>query len=334
MSGGQPKKPTLEVPGKSAFELKKIESTAIERDEATNRLLPQLIPANKSVRKFVMDACKLSGINPPKEGDHLAPYVYKLQKQVCKFTEFDTANGRDGKLGPITFAELLLKIPLLAKGYSKKARTETHKDQRKGLATSMSATAPSVPKLSDHQRAIMVGDSLFKAPAKDFYAGSDKYKRYHKEYFKKSRSVVTARKRLSKKIGALKDVPAFTVWLGTNDLYRSANKIIAELKAIYTMILENNPNARIVAITLLPNPKYQNKIDEVNRWIKEFAAKHSKNVTVIDMHEQVIAAQQAGHKVFYSDGVHIRPKISKALSRILQDHLTENKNGQLTDYLA
>jgi len=312
----------------------KIENSATRRDRVTRRLLSKLIPINKSPEQFIVDACKFAGIKPPKPGDSLASYVYELQKQVCEFDEIDAANARDGMLGPHTFGELIKKIPQLEKGYSKQARSEAYtSDKRRNLVRSIPQLAE-LPRISNHQNALLVGDSLMKAPALGFYQGTDKYKKYHGVFFKRSRHVEKGKKILADEIDKYKKTPAYVVWLGTNDLGRSANAVFNDLKAIYKMILKKNPRARIVAITLLPrSPKYQRKVLEINRRIKKYAQNHSRNMSVIDMHDQVIAAQKAGHKVFYRDRIHIRPPISSALKRMLKDHLTQNKNGQLTDYL-
>jgi lysophospholipase L1-like esterase len=341
MSAKGPKNTGPEIEPQAETLEEKIERTAAIRDEVTNKLLSELIPESKSPRKFITDACKFAGIRPPQPHDSLAPFVYQLQKNVCKFPETDNLEGCDGKCGPITFNKLIEQIPQL-KVFSKEVRTAPFKDQRRELASTMGSslpddtpeTNPELPKIKP-ENAVAIGDSLTYGVGTYFYKGTKKFGKYNREYFKIGRSVVTGRKLLEKQLPALKNKPAYTVWLGTNDLgYRSADRIFSELEKIYTMLLNNNPNGRIVAITLLPHPKYQHKIDEVNRRIKEFARTHSSNMSVIDLHDQVIKAQQKGHSdIFYGDGVHIKEKYSQAISKMLKDHLASNQNHDLTDYL-
>ncbi len=341
MSAKGPKNTGPETAPQTETLEEKIERTAAMRDEVTNRLLSELIPENKSPRKFITDACKFAGVRPPQPHDRLAPFVFQLQKNICKFPDIDNPEGCDGKCGPITFNKLIEQIPQL-KVFSKEVRASQFKDQRQELAATMGSSLPSntpennpeLPKIKP-ENAITIGDSLTYGVGKYFYKGTNKFGKYNREYFKIGRSVVTSRKLLEKQLPLLKNKPAYTVWLGTNDLgYRSAESIFSELEKIYTMLLDNNPNGRIVAITLLPHPKYQHKIEEVNRRIKEFARSHSNNVSVIDLHDQVVRAQQNGHSdIFYGDQVHIKEKYSKAISAMLKDHLASNQNRDLTDYL-
>jgi len=309
-----PKSETLE---------EKIGRTAAARDKVTESLLSKLIPDSKTPRKFITDACKFAGIRPPKPHDNLAPFVYKLQKEVCKFPEEETKNGCDGKCGPITFEKLIEEIPQL-KVFSKAERSQKFKDSRRDLISAIggspSQTIPEgLPKLKDHQSAIMIGDSLTREVAKRFYKGSKKFGRYNREYFKKSRSVVTSRKMLEKQLPALANKPAYTVWLGTNDVaFRSADKIFSELEKIYKMLINNNPKCRIVAISLLPNKKYQHKIDIINRRIKAFVQAHPQNMTYFNLHDKVSESD------FYADGIHLKERTSTAVAGLLKMHLTQN----------
>lgn len=344
MASKRPGEQSPETITKSETLEEKVERTADIRDEVTKNLLSNLIAENKSARKFVTDACKFGKIRPPKPHDNLAPYVYKLQKNICKFPEIESKNGCDGKLGPITFNKLLEEIPQL-KAFSKKDRTEKYKAQRQSLAASTGLPNPPAalreqteansqrPKIKA-TNAVTIGDSLTYGVGKYFYKGTKKFGRYNREYFKIGRSVVSSRRRLEGQLDALKNKPAVSVWLGTNDLaYRSADRIFTELERIYTMLINNNPEVRIVAITLLPHPKYQHKIDVINRRIKEFARSHSKNISVLDAHDHVAAAQKQGMDVFYNDNVHIKEKYSKAIAGMLKDHLENNPEGLFTDYV-
>ncbi len=344
MNPGRAGEQSPETISKSETLEEKVERTADIRDEVTKTLLSNLITENKSVRKFVTDACKFGKIRPPKPHDNLAPFVYKLQKHICKFPEIESKNGCDGKLGPITFNKLLEEIPRL-KVFSKKERTEKFKAQRQSLAASTGL--PNPPGLSGEQaeinpqmpktkatNAVTIGDSLTYGLGKYFYKGTKKFGRYNREYFKIGRSVVSSRRRLEGQLDALKNKPAVSVWLGTNDLaYRSADRIFTELERIYTMLIDNNPEVRIVAVTLLPHPKYQHKIDVINRRIKEFARNHQKNLSVLDAHDQVADAQKQGMDVFYNDNIHIKEKYSRGIAGMLKDHLENNTNGRLTDYV-
>lgn len=121
-----------EAPKKSSLELK-VEKTSASRDDITRNLTSDLIASTRTVDKLVADACKFAGITPPKPQEPLAPFVYKLQKQVCRFNIVDNRNGCDGMLGPITLAALIKAIPKL-KVYSKEARTAQFKQKRRQLA--------------------------------------------------------------------------------------------------------------------------------------------------------------------------------------------------------
>lgn len=331
-----------ENPTQSQTLEEKIESSAVERDEVTIKLLPDLLSPNKTPRKFVTDACKFAGIRPPRPDENLAPFVFQLQKNICKFPEKDSTDGCDGKLGPITFRKLIEEIPQL-NVLTREGREGQFSDQRHDFVSASGLPPisrqsvelnPELPKI-DPKKVTMIGDSLSYGVGKFFYKGTDKFGKYNRKYFKIGRSVTTSYKLLEGQLASLKDKPAYTVWLGTNDLsYRSADYIFDKLERIYTSLLKNNPYSRIVAITLLPHPKYQRKIDEVNSKIREFVRTHSSNMSLIDLHDQVVKAQQNGHSdIFYGDQVHIKEKYSKAVSAMLKDHLASNQNRDLTDYL-
>lgn len=343
MSGGQPKKSTPEVPVKSSLETK-IERTALESDRVTNRLLSRLIPTNKSVRKFVVDACKFAKITPPKEGDSLAPYVYKLQKKICKFSDTDTADGCDGKLGPITFAELLRKIPQLAKGYSKQARTGTHKAQRQNLATSMGAPRQTVDtKRGDFKKTKQVGDSLTLQLVKSS-KDTEKYRQQHRTFFKGGRSVITMRKKLERNPESIDNTATFTLWAGANDIYyRSPERIHKEIERIIEIILSRNPNAKIALLTLhgdtyrgfrRKQATVKRKISRLNTLIRKTGQKYANNVKVIEMRREIYRAETAGKRVLAPDKLHLTAKGARAINALLQDEIQNGTHGPLTSYMA
>ncbi|MFC1810040.1 SGNH/GDSL hydrolase family protein [Patescibacteria group bacterium] len=343
MSSGQPKKPSPEVPGKSTLELK-IERTALERDRVTNRLLSSLIPANKSVRKFIEDACKFAKITPPKQGDPLAPYVYKLQKKVCKFKLTDTANGCDGKLGPITFTELLKELPQLAKGYSKQARIGKHKAQRQGLATLMGAPRQTVDaKRGDFKKTKQVGDSLTYQLV-HYSKDRAKFRAQNKRFFKGGRSVITMRKKLERNPKLIDNTATFTLWAGANDIYyRSPERIHRETERIIEIILSRNPNAKIALLTLhgdtfrgfrKKQATVKRKISRLNTLIRKTGQKHANNVKVIEMRREIYSAEGKGKRVLAPDKLHLTVKGARAIDTLLKDEIQNGTHGPLTSYMA
>lgn len=355
----QPEKKAPEKKQKSSLELT-VERTASDRDEVTNNLVAELIPANKSAFNLIVDACKFAGFEEPKQGDKLAPFIYKLQKQVCKFREVDNKYGCDGKLGPITFAALMKAIPQLQKGYSKTKRTEFIKLKKRDLAQSVKVPSSLPVKTPDAlkkpakqtetheaftgaispEETALIGDSLTVGYGRAFYKGTGKYKEYSGELFRGGRSIITMRRRLER---YCPDAKAYVVGAAANDIYyKSVNRLEEEFKKMIAIIKQKNPNAKIVLLTL-HGDKYSGwrkkqsaivgKIEDLNTRLRNIARADS-NIKLIDIRTQINIAEEKGTRVLAGDKLHYNFKGAKAVASLIKDELQTGTHRKLTDYMG
>lgn len=342
----------IEVPAvltKSSLELK-IEKTAARRDSVTRRLTSSLISPAKSVDKFVVDACKFAKITPPKKGEALAPFVYRLQKKVCKFEDRDYGRGCDGKLGPITFAALLNKIPQL-KAFSKEFRTAKFKKERKQLVKS--AGLPPLPTkknkdeaISENQKstvgkALTSGDSLTVQYAAKFYRGTGKYRKYRNRIFKGAMSIRWMRRKLQKYPDRLRNSKTLILGGGANDIYyRSPEWILREARKIIEFARSVNPNIRIIVLKLHGDgcnywrrkaQRTKNKLLALNRGFDRLVSEYS-NIKAINVRNEIRAAAKKGKRMLLRDGLHYNRRGSRALAAKLKDEVETGTSKSLHEY--
>ncbi len=346
------KKPAApEAPKKSALELK-IEKTAARRDNVTRRLTSRLISSTKTVDKLVVDACRFANITPPTKGATLAPFVYKLQKKVCKFQDADNARGRDGMLGPITFAALIKAIPQL-KVYSKEARTAKFKQKRRQMTQKAGLPKPPekqkppakkerAPEAKEGaitpEKTALIGDSLTVQFGKYFYKGTPKYKENLNKNYKGGRRIDTMRKKLEKNCPMAE---AYVLGAAANNIVgHSVDRIEGEFKKILAILKSKNPNARIVLLTLHgDNTKYWHsapkriikKMLDLNRRLRVLADANPK-ITLIDIRHKIKQAEAEGHRMLAPDKLHYNRRGSKAVAGLIKDELQNGQHGILTDY--
>lgn len=347
-----------EAPKKSSLE-QKVEKTSAGRDDVTRRLTSDLITPTRTVDKLVVDACKFAGITPPKPKEPLAPFVYKLQKQVCRFNIVDNRNGCDGMLGPITLAALIKAIPKL-KVYSKEARTAKLKKKRQQfvksaglppIPTPLPLSTPSkksptkkeaAPESNEGaitpEKTALIGDSLTVQFGKYFYKGTSKYKENLNKNYKGGRRIDTMRKKLEKNCPM---ADAYVLGAAANNIVgHSVDRIEGEFIKILAILKNKNPNARIVLLTLHgDNTKYWHrapkriikKMLDLNRRLRVLAAANPK-ITLIDIRHKIRQAEAEGHRMLASDKLHYNRRGSKAVAGLIKDELQNGEHGVLTDY--
>jgi len=331
--------------------VKKIERTAASRDRVTEKLLQRLITPKRTVRRFVADACKLSGYKPPKEGESLAPYVYWLQKKICKFKDRDYGRGCDGKLGPLTYAALLSAIPKL-KIYDKDYRGKEHKAQRQALAKEAGAPAQkdskkeTGTKLSEAQKTtpdktVTAGDSLTVQYARHFYKGTNKYRKLRNRVFRGGMSIRWMRRKLQRNPERLRNAKTLVLGGGANDIYyRSPEWILAEARRIIDYARSINPNIRIIVLKLHGDGcrywrrrarRTKNKLLALNRGFDRLISEYS-NIKGIDVRREIQLAKRRGKRMLSRDGLHYNRRGSVALGRKLRDEVETGNSRPLHEY--
>ncbi|MFC1599642.1 SGNH/GDSL hydrolase family protein [Patescibacteria group bacterium] len=337
--------------------LKKIERSAASRDRVTEKLLNRLITPKRTARRFVVDACKLAGIKPPTAKESLAPFVYGLQKRVCKFKEKDYGRGCDGKLGPLTYAALLQAIPKL-KIYDKKFRGATARKEIKEFAKKEGLLAQNTTtsdlagtkkekdtKLSEAQKAspddtTLSGDSLLTQVARN-YAGRKYYKKYHNRYFRGGMSIRWMRRKLEKYPEKLRNSKVLVLGGGANDIYyRSPEWILREARRIIDFARSVNPNIRIIVLKLHGDGcKYwrrkprrtKNKLLALNRGFDALVSEYS-NTKSVDVRREIRVAKQHGKRMLSKDGLHYNRRGSIALGAKLRDEVETGTSRPLHEY--
>ena len=329
-----------------------IKRTAEQRDAVTRHFLSSLLQ-EQDVRDFVEKACKLAKIEPPKPKENMAHSVYALQR-ILKFPERDTKHGCDGKLGPYTFDALIRAFPIL----NPRRRTEVREKARKKLRTLVrkeklptssklrsKATKPNTnkPKAAVERepikpsKTVYFGDSLTHQYARHILSRSD-FRRHKNKDFKIGRWARTMRKRMERNLDYYASKSAIVIGAGTNDLkHRSANAIAGDLEAMYGMLLKKNPQIRIITLTLLPYPgnsARNRKIQAINNRIRRFAKRYPRNFRLVDMHKSFVDAMRSGKKMLYGDLVHMRPKASKAVAKMISDTLETGSHKKIEEYLS
>jgi lysophospholipase L1-like esterase len=335
-------------PLKSTPLLKKIERSAASRDRVTEKLLNRLITPKRTARRFVVDACKLAGIKPPTAKEALAPFVYGLQKKVCKFKEKDYGRGCDGKLGPLTFAALLQAIPKL-KIYDKEYRGAKFKKERNEFAKKEGL--PAGKKEGDKEltpsqkstpgKTVTSGDSLTNQYGPHFYAGTRRYKQYRNKYFRGGMSIRWMRRKLQRYPDRLRHAKTLILGGGANDIYyRSPDWILREARRIIDLARSINPNIRIIVLKLHGDGcKYwrrnarrtKNKLLALNRGFDALVSEYS-NIKAINMRNEVRNAVASGKRVLSRDGLHYSRKGSIALAAKLRDEVETGTSKPLRDY--
>lgn len=348
---------TLETKEKSSL-LKRIERSAASRDRVTERLLSELISPKRTARRFVEDACKLAGYKPPKEKEPLAPFVYWLQKKVCKFNEKDYKNGCDGKLGPITFTALLNAIPKL-KIYDRNYRGEKFKKERQDLAkkeglpnqklnAEKSADKKETPtQLPEAQKTtpnktVTAGDSLTVQYARYFYKGTGKYREYRNRVFKGGQSIRWMRRKLERNPERLRNSKTLVLGGGANDIYyRSPGWIVAEARKIIDLARSINPNIRIILLKLHGDgcnywkrrpQQTKNKLLALNREFDSLASEYS-NIKTINVRDEIRDAKEHGKRLLSRDGLHYNRKGSQAIAAKLRDEVETGTSKPLREYV-
>jgi hypothetical protein len=332
-----------------------IKQTAEQRDAVTHRFLSSLLH-EQDVRGFVEKACKLAKIEPPKPKENMAYAVYTLQR-LLKFPETDTKHGCDGKLGPYTFNALISAFPIL----NPRRRTEVREKARKKLRKlgrkvrkeklpnpPESRTKAPKPKTTKPKAAVerepikpgetvYFGDSLTHQYASHILSRSA-FRKHKNKDFKIGRWARTMRKRMERNLDYYASKNAIVIGAGTNDLeYRSANAIAGDLEAMYGMLLKKNPQIHIVTLTLLPYPgnsARNRKIQAINNRIRLFAKRYPRNFRLVDMHKSFVDAMRSGKKMLYGDRVHMRPKASRAVAKMIRDTLETGSHKKIEEYLS
>ncbi len=324
-----------------------IKQTAVQRDKVTYNFLSSLLRGG-NVRRFVERACKLAKIEPPEPKETMAYAVYKLQR-FLKFPETDTAHGCDGKLGSYTFAALLNKFPKLDPERREKVYKEAQEKRQKlvrkaGLPTlHKSRTKENKPKSAAEREPIKpsdtvyFGDSLTHQYARHILSRSA-FRQHKNKDFKIGRWARTMRKRMERNLDYYASKSAIVIGAGTNDLeHRSAGAIAGDLEAMYSMLIKKNPQIRIVTLTLLPYPgnsARNRKIQAINNRIRSFAKRFPRNFRLVDMHKSFVDAMRSGKKMLYGDRVHMRPKASRAVARMIRDTLETGSHKKIEEYLS
>lgn len=337
---GPDKQPELK-PTKELAEI--IKETAQARDGVTERLFTQM-SGGQSAREFVEKACKLLQTEPPKTGEALAPYVHQIQK-LLKFPNEDRYDGCDGKLGPYTFDTLIKKFPVLNPKPATEVKDRAREDRRQLV---LDANLPKPPVSIEPKREVerepvdmnqvsYFGDSLTQQYARHVLSKTD-FQKYKNKDFKIGKWARTMRRDMERNLDYYANRKAIVIGAGTNDLDgASADKIAGDIEAMYTMLIQKNPNIQIVGLTLLPYPgnaAKNAKINQVNARIKAFAARFPKNVRVVDLHSQFSSAMNSGKKMLYGDKVHMLPKAEKAVARMIQDSLATGTHKDISEYLS
>jgi len=327
-----------------------VKETSLNRDKVTDSLFPEMA-VSQNPREFVIKACNLSQIDPPKPGEALASYVYKLQRSL-NFANEDRYDGCDGKLGPITFNAIIKKFPVLSPASRREAKEEA-KAAREYLVQNQGLPEPPKPSEPSHangvaekasegpispDKTITIGDSLTYQFARSFYRGTDKYAKYTDTYFKSGRSIVTMRKMLEKKC---EPAAAYTIGAAANDIYyKSVDVLESEFLKIIELVTRANPKAKIVLLTLhgdnykgwRNSPKTIAKIEELNNRLRKIARENS-NVKLIEIRQEIIDAESQGKKILAPDQLHYSTAGSKAVAAMIGDYLSTGQHKKLTDYV-